>query len=132
MSDRQPQVWKGAAFTIERKAGKAAGTVIFRLSGPFTARDMYSSQSPDVLRDLFDLQSMPGDDPPALNILDLSDVPYMDSMGLGVIVTHHVRCQAKGVRMIAAAVSPRVLQLFKLTKVDTVFPIVATVDEADA
>jgi hypothetical protein len=34
------QVWKSSKFTIERNQGKTPGTVIFRLSGPFTARDM--------------------------------------------------------------------------------------------
>jgi hypothetical protein len=32
------QVWKSSKFTIERNQGKTPGTVIFRLSGPFTAR----------------------------------------------------------------------------------------------
>ena len=36
----QVQIWKSSPFTIERKQGKAPGTVIFRLCGPFTARDM--------------------------------------------------------------------------------------------
>jgi anti-anti-sigma factor len=64
-------------------------------------------------------------------ILDLTDVPYMHSSGLGMIVRHYVRCQGKGVRLIAAGVSPRVLELFKLTKVEAVFSMTATVEEAD-
>ncbi len=127
----QAQTWKGSPFTIERKDGKAPGTVIFRMSGPLTARDMYSSQSPSTVHNIFEFQSTPSDAPPALNILDLTDVPYMDSMGLGMIVTHHVRCQRNGVRLIAAGVGPRVLQLLKLTKVDTVICMAATVEEAD-
>lgn len=53
-------------------------------------------------------------------------------MGLGMIVSQHVRCQAKGLRMVAAGASPRVQQLFKLTKVDTFIPMVATVEDAEA
>jgi hypothetical protein len=34
------QVWKSTKFAIERSQGKTPGTVIFRFSGPFTARDM--------------------------------------------------------------------------------------------
>ncbi len=49
-----------------------------------------------------------------------------------MIVSQHVRCQAKGLRMVAAGVSPRVQQLFKLTKVDTFIPMVATVEDAEA
>jgi anti-anti-sigma regulatory factor len=51
---------------------------------------------------------------------------------MGMIVNHFVRCQAKHVKLIAVGVSPRVLELFKLTKVDTVIPITATIEEAEA
>ena len=127
----QAQIWKGTPFSIERKEGKAPGTVIFRLCGPFTARDMFGSLTPVALHNLLDFQSTPGEEPPTVNILDLTEVPYMDSTGLGMIVRHYVRCQSKGVRLIAAGVSPRVLELLKLTKVEAVFSVTATVEEAD-
>jgi anti-anti-sigma factor len=131
MAVTQAQIWKGTPFSIERKEGKAPDTVIFRLSGPFTARDMFGSLTPDALHSMLDFQSTPSGQPPAVNILDLTDVPYMDSTGLGMIVRHYVRCQGKGVRLIAAGVSPRVLELFKLTKVEAVFSVTATLEEAD-
>jgi anti-anti-sigma factor len=53
-------------------------------------------------------------------------------MGLGMIVSQYVRCQRKGIRLIAAGMSPRVLELFKMTKVDTIIPMIATIEEADA
>ena len=123
------QVWKSAKFAIERSHGKEPGTVIFRLTGPFTARDMYGSLSPNELRNTF--ESEEGGEPHALHILDLTEVPYMDSAGLGLIVSHYVRCQGRGVRLVVAGVSPRVLQLFEMTTVDKFFPRVATVEEAD-
>ena len=55
----------------------------------------------------------------------------MDSIGLGLIVSHYVRCQGRGVRLVLAGVSPRVLQPFEMTKVDGFFPRIATVEEAD-
>ena len=125
------QISKSTPFTIEREAGKASGTVIFRLHGPFTARDMFGTLTPIALHNLLSFQSTPGDEPPALHILDLSDVPYMDSTGLGRIVGHFVHCRGNGVRMIAAGAGPRVLDLFKITKVDSVIPLKATVEEAD-
>ena len=127
----QAQTWKSSPFTIERKQGKAPGTVIFRLCGPFTARDMYGSLTPGELHNMLDFQSAPSEQLPAMNILDLTDVPYMDSTGLGMIVRHYVRCQGRGVRMIAAGVSPRVLELLKLTKMDAVLATAATVEDAD-
>jgi anti-anti-sigma factor len=126
----QAQIWKGSAFTIERRDGKTPGTVIFRLCGPFTARDMYGSLTPDDLHNLLNFQSTPREELPALNILDLTEVPYMDSAGLGMIVRHCVRCQGKGVRVVAAGPSPRVLELFKLTRMEAVIPTAATVEEA--
>ena len=127
MSTIQPQIWKSSAFALERKEGNAPGTLIFRFCGPFTARDMYGWLTPLDLQNMLDFQSTPSKQPPVVNIVDLTDVPYMDSAGLGIIE----RCQGKGIRMIAANVNPRVLELFRMTKVDTIIPMATTVDEAD-
>jgi anti-anti-sigma factor len=67
------------------------------------ARDMHASLSPDALRSTF--ESEQENDPralpvPAQHILDLTEVPYMDSAGLGLIVSHYVRCQGRGVRLV--------------------------------
>jgi ABC-type transporter Mla MlaB component len=123
------QIWKSAKFEIERHHGKAPGTVIFRLTGPFTARDMYGALSPDALRGTFEA----GDDGAvqALHVIDLTEVPYVDSSGLGLMVSHYVRCQHRGVRLVVAGANARVVQLFELTHVDPFFPRVATVDEVD-
>ena len=123
------QIWKSSKFTIERNQGKTPGTVIFRLTGPFTARDMHASLSPSALRNTFEPEQEGGQD--ALQILDLTEVPYMDSAGLGMIVSHYVRCRGRGVRLVAVGVSSRVVQLFELTKVDKFFPRFTTVEEAD-
>jgi anti-anti-sigma factor len=56
----------------------------------------------------------------------------MDSAGLGMVVRHFARCRSNGVRFVAAGATPRVLELFNLTKVDTVLPLTATVEQADA
>jgi anti-anti-sigma factor len=131
MTMPQAQLWKGTPFSIERKEGKASGTVIFRLCGPFTARDMYGSLTPVGLRNMLDSQSMPGEERPVVNILDLTEVPYMDSAGLGIVVGHYVSRQRKGIRLIAVGVGPRVRELLKMTKLDTTIPMTTTVDEAD-
>jgi ABC-type transporter Mla MlaB component len=127
----QEQISQGTAFNIERKQGKAPSTLIFRLSGPFTARSMYGSLTPLALRNMFNFQSTPGEQPPLLNIIDLTRVPYMDSSGLGIIVTHYVHCQGKGIKLILTGVSPRVLELFKMTRLDTTLPVAPTVEEVD-
>ena len=58
----QAQTWKSTPFTIERKEGKAPGTVIFRLRGPFTARDMFGTLAPVALDNML---SFPTWIPPA-------------------------------------------------------------------
>jgi anti-anti-sigma factor len=126
------QIWKGSAFCIDRLEGKNPSTVIFRFTGPFTARDMFSSVAPTAFHHIFDCELTPTDAAPITNIFDLTAVPYMDSSGIGMLVSHYVRCRGKGVRLIAAGANPRVVQLFKLTKVDTFIPMVATVDEAES
>jgi ABC-type transporter Mla MlaB component len=131
MSTIQAQTWKGSPFSIERTAGKAPSTIIFRLRGPFTARDMYGSLTPDALNGMFDFQPQANGSLPSLSILDLTEVPYMDSAGLGVVVRHFVRCKSKGVPLIVAGAGPRVLELFKLTKVDGLISVADTVEAAE-
>jgi anti-anti-sigma factor len=131
MAEMQAQTWKATPFTIERAEGKTAGTVIFRLRGPFTQRDMFASLAPVEVDNMLNFQSEPSERLPKLNILDLTEVPYMDSAGLGRIVRHYVHCRGKGVRMVAVGVSQRVVELFKMTKVDAVIPMAGTVEEVD-
>jgi anti-anti-sigma factor len=125
------QTWNSAAFNIERQPGKAPGTVILCFSGPFTLRDAYSSLPTLTLKKMLDLETAPGEDAPAINILDLTACPYMDSSGLGMIATHYVRCQKRGIRLIAAGLSPKVRDVFKITKMDAVISFAATVEEVD-
>jgi anti-sigma B factor antagonist len=106
---------------IDREPGKAPGSVILRLTGPLT------------LRNIFDLQAeMRKDEPRRLTILDLTGVPYMDSAGMGLVVNYHVHCQNKGGQLVTAGVSPRILELFKMTKVDAVLRMVPTLEDAEA
>ena len=119
-------------FQIQRLDADAAGTAIFRLSGPLTARAMYECQTPDAAGSVLSFHSTPEEKIPALNILDITAVPYVDSMGLGMIVTHYAHCKGKGIRMVLVGVGPRVLELFRLTKVDRFLPMARTVEEATA
>lgn len=118
------QMWKGTKFNIEREAGTAPGSVIFRLSGPFTARDMYGSITPVALREL--LETTPAADQSSIQIIDLTAVPYMDSAGLGMIATQYARCQRQGIRLVAVGVGPRILEQLRVTHLDTIIPTAPT------
>ena len=132
MSGNSWQTWNSGPFKIERRAGKDPHTVILAFHGPFTMRDAYSSLPTMTLREFFQLESAECDTPCAKNILDLTACPFMDSSGLGIIVSHMVHCRKIGVKMIAAGMTPRVREVFRLTKVDSVVPIAASVEEAEA
>jgi anti-anti-sigma factor len=118
----ETQIWKSARLTIERAESDAEGSV-FRFSGPFTARDIYHSLSPDAFRNIF--EPAPGSPSPAKHIFDLTAVPYMDSLGLGMLASHYVRCKGNGIPLSITGISPRVEELFRITKMDTVLPIAA-------
>jgi len=108
-------------LTIEQQKSTVPGTVVLRLIGPVT------------LRNLFDLQARRrSGDLPKNQILDLSRVPYMDSAGMGAIINHHVHCENKRVRLIVSGVSPRVLELFRMTMVDAVMSLAPSIEDAEA
>ncbi len=132
MPELQAQIWKGASFSIDRLPGKTPGTVIFRFTGSFTARDIFGSGTPTAFHHIFDCEPAPGDTAPTTNIFDITAVPFMDSSGIGVLVSHYVRCRGKGVRLIAVGANPRIAQLFKLTRVDSFIPMAATLAEAES
>ena len=106
-------------FAFEFVDGRNSSTRILRLTGPL------------VLRNIFDLQRDLANEHPPMAIFDLSGVPYMDSAGMGVIANYYVSATRRGHKMVVAGASPRVLELFKLTHVDTVIPLAASVEEAE-
>ena len=125
------QTWNSGPFCIERKSGKNPGTVILVFRGPFTLRDAYSCLEPTALNKILELEPAPGDPPVAKNIIDLTECPYIDSSGLGIIVTHLVRCQKKGIKLVCAGISPRVKQVMHITRVDGIIPCCGSVEEAE-
>jgi anti-anti-sigma factor len=130
MAITRTEMWNSSTFTIERIEGRAPGTLIYQITGTFNARDMYGSMKQVQLGNIFEFKTAPGVETPTRHIFDLTDVPQMDSSGLGVLVSHHIACRAKGIRVVVVGTSANVKQLFKFTKVDTLLPIAATLDEA--
>ena len=109
-----------APLSIDSRQGKNPGTQIYVLSGPLTLRNMFDFQN-----DLRSAQHY------ALTIFDFSGVPYMDSAGMGLIMNHYVHCQTRGSRLVVAGATARVLDLLKITHVDTVLPLAASVADAE-
>jgi ABC-type transporter Mla MlaB component len=124
------ELWNSPTFSIERIEGHAPHTLIYRITGPFNARDMYGSMKQVALGNIFDFKPPTPAEPPKLHIFDISAVPQMDSSALGTIVSHYISCRAKGIRVVAVAPSPNVIQLFKFTKVDSLIPTAASLEAA--
>src|ERR1700733_7488519 len=66
----------------------------------------------------------------ATMILDFSGVPYLDSSGLGSLVSAYTSCQKAGRRVALTGVNPRVLKVFEITKVEPVFLMFPTLSDA--
>ena len=108
-------------LTIESSDGAASGVRILRLTGPVSLRNAHELQAR--------LTSGPE---PRVTILDFTHVPYIDSTGLGTVINYFAHCQKMGTRMVVAGLQSRPLELIRMMKVDTVIPMVATVEEAEA
>jgi len=105
-------------FAFEILPGRDRSTRILRLTGPL------------VLQNIFELQNEMAKEHLPLTIFDMAGVPYMDSAGMGVIINYYVSATKRGHKVVAAGTSDRVLELFRITRVDSVIPLAASVEEA--
>jgi anti-sigma B factor antagonist len=100
--------------------GRSEGTMILRLVGPLTLSTMFGFQNEFRAAQ------------PQVMIVDLSETPYMDSAGLGLIMNYYVSAMDHGRKLLLAGVNDRVKALFEMTKVHGVLQIVPGVAEAEA
>jgi anti-anti-sigma factor len=107
-------------FTSKWLQGSREDVRILKLTGPFT------------LTAVFDFQAEIRKDPPRVLILDLTDVPYMDSASLGSVLGLHVSCQKEGRYYAMVGVSDRLKTIFKVSGVDGLLSIYPSVAEAEA
>jgi anti-sigma B factor antagonist len=63
-------------------------------------------------------------------VVDLSDVSFMDSTGLGVLVGALKKIKTVGGDLRLVIDQEKVLKVFRITALTQVFPIYSTVDEA--
>lgn len=62
-------------------------------------------------------------------VLDLSEVEFIDSSGLGAIVAA-MKQLGKDRKLALAGLTPTVEKVFRLTRMDSVFPVFSTLDGA--
>jgi anti-sigma B factor antagonist len=94
------------------------GTTVLRIHGPL------------LLGNFFPLQTMVRSDDAALLILDVTDMPYIDSAGIGCLVGAHISRENAGRQMILVGANERLRTSLKVTKVDELFVTAATLEEA--
>ena len=94
------------------------GATVLRVHGPL------------LLGNFFPLQNMVRADNAPLLILDLSDMPYIDSAGIGCLVGAHVSRENSGRKLILVGANDRLQTSLKVTKVDNLFTTSATVEQA--
>jgi anti-sigma B factor antagonist len=63
-------------------------------------------------------------------IVDMSETEFCDSTGLNVLVRAHKRLAEAGGELLLVAIEPTLLRIFKVTGMDTMFHLFASLDEA--
>jgi len=63
-------------------------------------------------------------------VLNLRDVAYIDSAGLGFLVSKYVSVHRRGGNMVLVGVSPRVAHVLAITRLSQVFEVFASEEEA--
>jgi len=64
-------------------------------------------------------------------IVDVQNVDYMDSAGLGALVHAYTSCRRRGTRLVLVRVAGRNRELLRITKLLTVFDVYETTLEAE-
>jgi len=64
-------------------------------------------------------------------ILDLSEVPYIDSAALGTLVQINVSCQRLGGKLSLAGPTAKTSALLEITNLNRIFTVYATTAEAE-
>jgi anti-sigma B factor antagonist len=63
-------------------------------------------------------------------VIDLSDVPYMDSSGVATLVEAMQQSRRSGSKLVLCGMQDKVRSIFEIARLDTVFTIVADCEEA--
>jgi anti-sigma B factor antagonist len=107
-------------LVLDSQLDEARGICAMKLTGPL------------VLSNMFDFQKRLREEKSRGLIIDLSDEPYIDSAGIGVLVNGTVSCKTHDRTLVLAGVTERVMTVLRITKVDTLFHFADSKAEAEA
>lgn len=108
------------SFQVAGRAGGSASVHIFSVRGAIT----YSNSS--ALHEAVSAAAAPR------LILDLSEVPSLDSGAIGALVRAFVTCNKSGRKLALAGLNHRVRNVLQLTGIEPLFEQYATVGEAES
>ncbi len=108
----------GQALTVERYAGVTDEQRVLLLRGPITIET--TAHFERAVRN----------ESAETVILDLSEVPYIDSVGLGSLVAAYVSHQKTGRCLVLTGLTARVQRVLQITKVNDFFMTFPTTWEA--
>jgi len=106
------------SLVVEKFHGSLDTQRVFRLSGPLT----FETLSP--------LQNALRVETATSVFLDLTDVPYIDSAGLGSLVSACVSCSKTGRQLVLSGEQQRVRRVFHITGVERLFLIFDNIQDA--
>src|SRR5213594_5080904 len=108
----------GNRLQVER-LGNVKGQSVLCFRGPLTMEDLFLFQNAIRREEGF-----------STVILDLSDVPYIDSTALGALVSAYVSRRKLGRRVVLSGASERVSKMLKITSVESLFLTFPTLEDA--
>jgi anti-sigma B factor antagonist len=106
-------------LVIEDMSGPKEGQRILRLTGPLT------------MSNLFEFQSKVRGNTSRVLMLDFTNVPYVDSAGIGALVGAYVSHQKDGRSLFLIGTSERIRNALKVTHVEQFFQFVDSVSAAE-
>lgn len=109
------------SLTIEVAPDAPPDVKIIKLSGPMT------------IHNFFDFQELTRQKPfPKFTLVDVKDVPYIDSAALGSFVGLHVSCEASGRKYALVGSNDRLRSLYQMTHVESFLSLYDSLEEAQS
>ena len=118
-------------FVVVTPGGRSEQLNIEMLDSPRGAR-VIKLTGPLILRTLFEFQEGARKEHEKPVIVDLEGVPYMDSAGLGAVISIFASCQRTNRGFAIIGVSQRIRTLFQVTHCDGLLPCFESLAAADA
>jgi anti-sigma B factor antagonist len=107
-------------ISLTRTESSPTGALVFHLNGPL------------VMATTADFQAwLRGESARAL-VLDFTDVPFVDSAGLGALISVFLHYKSTGRKLAVVGMNERCRALLKMTSVENLFPAFPSVEAARA